>query len=161
MRTPRVFGRQLNTENCIGDYIFNSKNCFLCFDARECQDCLYSDRPIGSKDLMDCAFTHLNCEGDYMIVSSNQTVNSNFCFVIDFCHDCEYCMYVYNSHHLFGCISRNHAEYEILNQKYPPEAWFKKVREIKEQMKKDGTYGKMLESDFLLKDTIVEDYLRG
>lgn len=159
MTLPRVYRRQLNSENCLGDYIYNSKNCLFCFDARDSEDCLYQERPIGCKDCVDCGFLHLNSELNYMVVSTSHTVNSNFCFIIDFSHDCEYCMYVYNSHHLFGCVSRNHAEYEILNQKYSPEEWLKKVREIKEQMKKDGTYGKTLDSDFPMEDSIVSEYL--
>lgn len=158
-RTARVFSRQINCENVAGDYLVNTKNCVACYDAKETEDCLYQDRPIMAKDSVDCSNLYDHCELDYMVMSAIRSVNCNFCFLIDFCHDCEYCINCFNSQHLFGCISRNHAEYEILNQKYSPEKWFKKVREIKEQMKKDATYGTMFDSDFPYEDSIAQEYL--
>lgn len=159
LATPRVYSRQINCENVIGDHCVNSKNCLVCFDAKEAEDCLYQDRPLGAKDCVDCSNLYQNCELNYMVMSAIQSVNCNFCFVIDFCHDCEYSMLCFNSHHLFGCIARNHAEYEILNVKYSPEEWHARVAEIKEQMRREGSYGTMFESDFPAEDSIVGDYL--
>lgn len=160
-RMPRVFSRQINCENVTGDYLVNAKNCIACYDAKEVEDGMYLDRPIIAKDCVDCSNLYDHCELDYMVMSAIRSVNCNFCFLIDFCHDCEYCINCFNSHHLFGCVSRNHAEYEILNEKYSPDAWFKKMREIKEQMKKDGAYGKMFDSDFPYEDSIVTEYLKS
>lgn len=161
LRTPRVYSRQTNCEDVTGDYLVNSQRSVACYDAKEAQDCLYCDRPIITKDNVDCSNLFQNCELDYMVMSSIQSTNCNYCFQIDFSHDCEYCMFVYNSHHMFGCVARNHGEYEILNQKYEPDEWFKRVAEIKDQMRREGTYEKMFESDFPLEDTIVKDYLRS
>lgn len=159
MRTPRVFARMANTENSYGDFLVNTKNCFYCFDAKEAEDSMYCDRPIGVKDSVDTANMFKNCEMCYQVMSGIDLNNVNFSFLCWYCHDVEYSMYCFNSNHLFGCISLNHKEYIILNKQYEKETWFKTVAEIKDQMRREGTYGKMFESDFPYEDSIARDYL--
>ena len=38
---PRLFSHQYNCEDCFGDYISNSKNCYQCFGINNMEDCLY------------------------------------------------------------------------------------------------------------------------
>ncbi len=132
----------VNNEGALGDHIFNSKNAFCCFDVSNQEDTMYIYNSIQMKDSMDCNYSSLGSELDYMCHSGVTLFNSNFCTICWYSQNLEYCEYVFNSHDCFGCISRNHAEYEILNVKYEKEEYFKKLAEIKAALKKDGTYGR-------------------
>mgnify|MGYP001582630145 CR=1 FL=1 len=160
IKTPRVYGRILKCEHVTGDYLVNAKNSFMCFDGHDVEDSLYQERPLGVKDCVDCSNLYKGCELNYMVMSGIHIVNCNFCFAIDDSSNLEYCIHCFNSNNLFGCISRNRAEYEILNKKYPKEEWHKRVTEIKDRMREDGTYGTMFESDFPYSDSIAVDYIR-
>lgn len=158
---PHLFVRQLNTENCVGDYVFNSKNCFFCYDAHDAEDCLYCERPMkGCKDLVDCAYCYDHSENCYEIVSGVKIFNSNFCYFCWFSNDLEYCEFVFNSHDCFGCIGLNHKEYHILNEPYSEEEYLKKKAEIISEMKAQGIYGQHLASPFPVEDTVVSDYFK-
>lgn len=138
---PRIALQGLHNEHSVGDHIFHSKNAFYCFDASEMEDCMYIFNGNLIKDCMDCCYTGQKSELNYMCHSAVNLYNSNFCNICWFSRNLEYCEYVYNSHDCFGCVSRNHTEYEILNKKYSKDEYFKKVREIKEELKENRTYG--------------------
>lgn len=158
-KVPHLYSRQNLSENSIGDYIFNSKNCYICYDARDAEDCMYCERPIKAcKDLVDSGYMYDRCELCYEVMSAIQLYNSNFCNMCYYSSDLEYCEYVYNSNHCFGCVSRNHASYEILNVKYEPEEWKKRVEAIKMEMKAQGIYGQHLSSLYPPEDTVLFDY---
>lgn len=138
---PRVSMQGFNNENVFGDHIFNSKNAFYCFDVSNQEDTMYIFNSIGMKDSMDCNYSSLGSELNYMCHSGVTLFNSNFCSICWYSQNLEYCEYVFNSHDCFGCVSRNRAEYEILNRKYSKDEYFKRVAQIKDELKKDGSYG--------------------
>ena len=139
---PHISMHGLNNENVAGDHIFNSQNCFYSFDVNNQQDTMYMYNSFDAKDCMDCGYSSLGAELSYMCHSGVTLFNSNFCNVCWYSQNLEYCEYAYNSHDCFGCVSRDHAEYEILNVKYSKEEYFKRVAEIKDQLKKEGSYGR-------------------
>lgn len=141
LKIPRVYSIQLNTENCVGDYIQNSKNVFYGFDAVECQDCGYIEeckKCFNSWD-MTCVEEATDC---YYISAGHVLNNCSFCYLCAWSSDLEYCEWIVNSRHCFGCVSLNHKEYYILNKPYSAEDYFKRVAEIKDRLKKEGTYGR-------------------
>lgn len=138
---PHVAMQGSNNENCVGDHIFNSKNAFYDFDVSEQEDTMYVFNSHHVKDCVDINYSSLGSELLYMCHSGVTLFNSNFCSVCWYSQNLEYCEYVFNSHDCFGCVSRNRAEYEILNQKYSKEEYFKRLKEIKDELKRDGTYG--------------------
>jgi hypothetical protein len=131
-----------NNENVMGDHVFNSKNAFFCFDVSNQEDTMYIFNSIGMKDSMDLNYSSLGTELCYMCHSGVTLFNSNFCSVCWYSQNLEFCEYVFNSHDCFGCVSRNRAEYEILNQKYSKDEYFKKLAQIKAELKADGSYGR-------------------
>lgn len=158
---PRLFSRQIQCEDSVGDYLENTRGCFYCFDGRDVEDCLYCERPVkGLKNNVDCAYCFKGTEMCYEIMSGVSLSYSNFCNVCWYGSNLEYCEYVFNSHDCFGCVSLNHASYRILNQQFSKEQYLKRIIEIKEQMKQEGIYGKHLASVFPLGDSIVTDYFR-
>lgn len=159
---PHAAMIQKNCENCFGSFLENSKDCFAAYRAVNIEDCFYIERANATKDSMDCDNIGYDpSEVLHECIGINGGMNLNFCYACWHSSDLEYCELVFNSHHCFGCISRNHAEYEILNVKYSKDDWFKKVREIKEVLKREGLYGKwLLPSAYPYEDTIAPLYFR-
>ncbi len=157
---PHIAFIQKNCEHCIGSYLQNCKNCFVCFNMTNAEDCLYMHRINDAKDCMDCDnLGYDNSELLYECIGNTGNTNCNFCYACWHNSNLEYCDLVFNSHDCFGCISRSHAEYEILNKKYSKESYFKKIHEIKEELKQEGLYGKwLLASAYPYEDTIAPLY---
>lgn len=160
-KTPHRETFQKNCENCIGSDLRNSKNLWHCFAVKNGEDVIYGGTNCNQiKDSMDVdniaatlsqdLYQGIGITGSYNIICGN---------VIWFSYNLAYCELMFNSHDCFGCIARNHAAYEILNQKYSKDAYFKKVREIKEELKRENLYGKwLLPSSYPYEDTIAVLY---
>lgn len=153
IKTPRRFAHILNSENCVGDYISQSKNCFLCFDTYESEDCMYLKDAFRTKDSADIVFSD-GSELCYECFSIGLgAYNCNFSNYIRTSSDCEYCELCFNCKHCFGCVGLQSKEFYILNKPYERDEYFKKVAEIKAHMRVDGTYGKHLSTTYKYEDT--------
>lgn len=159
-QVPHVQVIQKNCEGSLGSFLRNCKNCFYCFQATALEDCCYMKRANDVKDSVDCDNIGYDpCELLYECVGNSGNTNCNFCNACWHNSNLEYCDLVFNSHDCFGCISRSHAEYEILNQKYSKEDYFKKIAEIKEELRREGLYGKwFMESTYPYEDTVAALY---
>lgn len=153
--SPRICAILINTDNCFGDCIQHSKNVFMGFDINECHDCAYIEESKGLKDCLDITILE-DSQLCYEISSSHILNNCNFCFMCASSSDLEFCEMVMNSKYCFGCVSLNHKEYHILNKPYSREEYFKKVAEIKDELKREGHYGfNVLEPTYPLQDTVL------
>lgn len=154
-KIPRLFSRQINVEEVRGDYIKNSKHVWDSFVVQESQDIFHSfevDRSFDCCDISFAGYTELS----YECYSDWRLKNSNYCSVCWESSDLEYCANVFRSRNCFGCVFLNHREFHILNKPYEREAYFKKVAEIKEQLKREGTYGKWFwPSTYPIEDTVA------
>jgi hypothetical protein len=139
---PHNYMQGYQTENVVGDHIFHSKNAFYCFDVNEQEDTAYIFNSFNTKNSIDGNYSGQGSELNYMCHSAVKLYNSNFCNICWHSQNLEYCEYVFNSNDCFGCVSRSHAEYEILNQKYSRDEYFKKLAQIKDELKRDGSYGR-------------------
>lgn len=153
--TPRRWADIIGSEHSIGDYIHNSKNAFASFDIIECQDVGYVSESKKVKDSWDI-FVLEDAELCYDCSSNHILHNSNFCFMCASSSNLEYCELVFNSKDCFGCISLNHKQYQILNTPYAKEAYFKTLATLKDQLKKEGTYGRQyLSTTHPYQDTVA------
>ena len=146
-KVPRLnmFGR--NNEDVKGGVTHNSKDCFWAFDSNQLRDSDHVYHCDESNDLHDCS--HLGwSENCFEIMSGGGLNNCMFCYGSWDSNDLLYCELAYNSHDCFLCVGINHAEYQILNQKYSPEDYEKKKAEIIEQMKAEGSWGEWYESTY-------------
>lgn len=152
-KIPRKAAHLSKCENCVGEFISSSKNCFACFDAHECQDCYYLQDCWRTKDSMDMTFSDGSelCYEGFSIGLT--TYNCNFCNYVRSCSDCEYCELLFSCKHCFGCIGLQNKEYCILNKPYPREEYSKKLEEIKAEMKRNQEYGKQLATTYKYEDT--------
>lgn len=155
-KAPRLFVHVLNNENSTGDYVYNSKNAANCFDVKNLEDCGYCNNSLSLKDCFDMSNSYYNSELNYEVMSAMNIGNCNFCVTCFDSNDLDHCEHVYNSHDCFGCISLKHAEYCILNEQYSKDEYFKKVREIKEQMKQNGEYMQFVSSTYPYEDSNAE-----
>lgn len=158
LKIPHRADHNIQTENCIGDYIGKSRNCYLCFDTYECEDSFYLKDCYRTKDSADTIFS----DGSELLYECFSigfgAYNCNFCYYTRSCVDCEYCELCFNCKNCFGCVGLQNKEFHILNKAYTGEEYFKKVQEIKEQMKKDGTYGRKLPTTYRFEDSAAAVY---
>lgn len=142
-----------NNQNCFGDYISNSKNCFMSFNSYECEDATYTQDVIRTKDSMDIMFSD-GTELCYECFSLGlRTYNCNFCSYVRGCADCEYGELLFSCKNCFGCVALQNKQYYILNQLYSREDYFKKVAEIKTELKEKNLYGRHLPTTYKFEDT--------
>lgn len=152
---PRVGMLQINCENCTGNNLFHCQNVVESFDAVESQDCGYLLEAKNMKDSWDITVLEQS-ELCYQISCAHVLNNCNFCYFCTDSSNLEYCENVIASNDCFGCISLHRKQYYILNQPYTKEEYFKKVAEIKDQLRADGLYGQMLiPPTFPRQDTVV------
>lgn len=144
LRTPRIAFHGKGNQNSFGDYVYNSKNCYMVFDVKKCQDCYYLyDEVLNDKDCVDCSHIH-NSELCYDCMTIDFAYSCNHCFWLTNSSDCDYCYMVFGCKHCFGCVHVRQKEYYILNQPYEKEEYFAKVAEIKKDLAAKGLAGENL-----------------
>lgn len=129
----------INSENCHGNHIFNSKNVLLGFNCRNIEDGKYIFESIDSKDVYDITRTVgeflYDCQGIVDLQYSmfcNLTYHSGNMIYCDNCQNCNFC---------FGSISLKRNKYCILNKQYTKEEYEQMVPRIIEHMKKTQEWG--------------------
>lgn len=152
-QAPHLYTHELNNEGFSGDYIYNSKNAFGCFDVKDMEDCAYCNSSVGLKDCYDMSNSYYNEELNYEVMSSMNLVNCNFCVTCFDSSNLDHCEHVYNSQDCFACFGLKHAKYCILNEQYEKEEYFKKVEEIKQEMKAGAEYYKFPSSSYPYEDS--------
>lgn len=142
---PAIYSVQ--TENSVGDLMFQTKNAFYTFDSIEVEDCRYIYDAIEVKDSMD--LYHVGWSE--LLYECHAVVNAYFCRFCHFCYDnsnLTYCDCVQNSKNCFGCAGLNRKEYCILNKQYSKEEYEKLVPRIVEHMKSGGEFGEFFPIEF-------------
>lgn len=131
----------INCENCLGDYLSDSKNLYVCFDLAHAEDCRHTFNGYKIKDVMDVAHAtevERAYEGtsvgynSYNILFANGAWSSNNCYYVDNVHF---------SSDLFGCVGLKKKKYCILNKQYTKEEYEKLVSQIIEYMQKTKEWG--------------------
>lgn len=158
---PRLFAHLSDNENSVGDYLYHCKNSYACFDGRKLEDCAYMASSIECKDCNDMTNNYFGCELSYEVMSSIELYNCNFCNFCYNCRDLEYCEYCYNSKNCFGSFFLQRKEFYIFNEPYSKEDYFKKLAEIKDLMRADGSYGKHLPSTIKVEDCAIANHWRS
>jgi len=121
------------SENSFGDYILDAKDCYFCFFTTECEDSAFLFDSQYSQECFDNYSIHM-CELCYECSPLGHSYNCSFVNAGDFLTDCHYCTNCYNSQNLFGCVNLRHAKFCILNKQYSENQFWKKVREIRQEL---------------------------
>lgn len=163
LKFPMRASKIINSENCVGDYIRNSKNAFECFDVSGVEDCkwiwLGSDPVKDSYDISGCEQCELSYECTVCGVPGNHCL---FCtYSWNGVSDVYYIVQSFGSHHCFGCMAMRHDQYCILNKQYSKEEYEALVPRIVEHMIKNGEWGEHLPSSmspFAYNETLANDF---
>ncbi len=134
----------VNCEECRGDQLFNSSQCFECYNCfnsvgnRYCWELTPSEKCISSMELTRGGIGELlfHCTslggGNYFM---------RMCAQCRLCSDLTYCIDCYSCRDCFGCTGLRRKRYCVLNEQYSKEEYEALVRQITDHMKKSGEWG--------------------
>lgn len=158
---PRPACDITESENCIGDYIIQSKN-VLWFDIIGSEDVKYGytiGKYIRSQDVSYAGIWSEQCY---------QTVFARWWYNIvcglncqDGCRDMYYCDNCYSSQNCFGCVGIRDKQYCIFNKQYSKEEYERLFAKIIEHMQSTGEWGEFFDpslSPFGYNETIANQY---
>ena len=151
-------------ENCVGNYLYDSKSAYMCFDSESIENSRYGIRLF--KDVKSCM--DYNSWGDKAELLFECTSCGNSVYNMKFCThsmtdsaDLEYCMQMNACKNCFACVGLNKKKFCIFNKQYSEEEYIKLKAKIIDHMKKTGEYGQFFPrelSDFGYNETIAMDY---
>lgn len=108
--------QSFNVQNCpYGDYIFNSKDCYLCFELGGSQNCLFMDNSMKCQDCVDCSL----CKYSQLCSNSlhlEHCYDCHWCSYSNNCLDCYYSSELSSCQNCLGCYALKHKKYYIFNQ---------------------------------------------
>jgi len=135
---PVKYARNYKNENCLGEYISNSKNVQKSYYVIGGENLKYCHSLYNSpaRDSYDHFRFGLNSELIYDSAScGDQVSNIKFSYgCFNNCRNIEYSFYCNRSSNLFGCVGLYGKEYHILNKQYSKEDYERLVSEIKKHM---------------------------
>jgi len=114
------------------DYCNNAsylKNCYLCFDCNDEENCQYCVGSNYSKDSMDCYFS-LSAELCYEALECNSLFQCFYCSDTKDCRNLKFCEECVNCSDCFGCFNLRNKQYHIFNEPYSKEEYFKELGKI-------------------------------
>jgi len=158
----KKYCNNLQIENCIGDYIFKSKNCTYSFDIENSEDCRYCYAGYNIKDNLDMTNTtetELCYEGSSVGYHTYRTLFSvgiwPNSYDVMYSNTCKSC------NNIFGCTGLKNSQYCILNKQYTKEEYEKLLKKILEYIKETGEFGEhfpLSMSPFAYNETTAQDY---
>jgi hypothetical protein len=105
------------------------KDCYLIFDSRRSEKCMYSKTVERSYDCLDC-LKAFDCEACYESVAIQNCKFSTYLFDSYNCSECHYCSSLIGCSNCFGCTNLRNKQYYFYNERCQPEVWKRKVTEI-------------------------------
>ncbi len=150
----------INSDQCTGDYIFDSGNCKRCFNVVGTRD---------SVDVKDCEFLEntahvdmgINSQWCYNTIGFGDA-NSIMCsWTTIYSSFLTYCISCFTSQDCFGCVGMKKGQYAILNKEYSKEENSALRSRIIEGLRGEGQWGKFLPayvSPFAYNETIAQDF---
>lgn len=124
-----------DSENCdytnwFGGGKIASKNCYLCFNGANLEDCMFCKWVIDSKDCLEMYFwakdSHCyecaNCNECYEVFFSQDCTNSRECQFCTSCIGCQNC---------FGCTNLAGQQYCIFNEKLEKTVYDERIKQLR------------------------------
>lgn len=156
------YNRNINVQDCLGDYISNSKNAVYCYEVDSCEDCSYCDSVKFAKDCYDVLGSGYNSELMYETTGTGaSSQNALFCWNCPTVSNLMYCINCYVSKNCFGCVSLRNKEYCIFNKQYSKEEYENLLPQVIEKMMQDKEWGEFFPSTlspFDYNETLAQEY---
>lgn len=132
---PVTQTRGENNENSpYGDFLYNCKNCYMCFDAGECTNCGYLYDSGRCTDCWDSTFSG-DSEITYEMIDSTHLFNCNYAIWCGHSNDSSYIVACGNVKNCLGCVNIYQKEYCILNRQFTKEEYEKISKPLLEDLK--------------------------
>lgn len=127
-----------NENTTYGNYIYDNKDSYLCFDAARNFVCSYLYDSFDNKNCMDMTYS-INSELSYQMVDTANMFESDFCVCTSHCQDSRYLFNCFQVKNSLGCVGIRYKEFCILNRQFTEEEYKKKSEEILKVLRKDKT----------------------
>ncbi len=138
---PHPASQQFNSENCpYGDYVYDSKNCYLSFNIYYVENSGYIFTSGTIKNSWDLYFSGGYRARGTISDRCYEQVNSAECYdsaFLDSCQGCTNCYYsasLINCSDCLGCVGLKNKKYCILNNQLTKLSYEKAVKEIKKEL---------------------------
>ncbi|MFA4815216.1 MAG: hypothetical protein WC924_05080 [Candidatus Gracilibacteria bacterium] len=150
------------SEDCNGDYVFESKDTHESFYAIKCRDSKFIYDGYENIDCYDVYESAFQCERQYECYACNYNKFSYGSHVSHESSNLYYCDYCFNSNDLFGCISLKRKSFCILNKQYSQAEYEELLPRIIDHMKSTREWGEFLPSNyspFAYNESAAQDFL--
>lgn len=134
----------LNCEDCRGDALVNSADCFECYNSanlHQCRYCIDMSPSEKTTTVMDCTQGGIG----EMLYNSTGLGGGNYfmrmCVKCRLSSDLTYCIDCYSTKKSFGSTGLRNKQYCILNKQYSEDEYKDLTVKITEKMKSDGEWG--------------------
>ena len=133
-----------------GDFCYDSKNAYECYNIGNCEDVLYITDSFHSYDSAHISLwwdtTRLSYDSIDVGLNISNVYFSTTCWEGSlynlYCHRCNNCQYI------FGCSWLRNKQYCIFNKQYSKEEWESTVATIIRQMMDEWTWGELLSPEY-------------
>ncbi len=99
------------------DNCSNLKNCYLCFNVGDCEDCLYLVDAWNAHDCIDC-LNISDCELCYELLDSRDCYGTHFSYALKNCRESRFLIDCDGCQNCYGCVGLENQEYHIYNISY-------------------------------------------
>lgn len=114
------------------DYCNNAsylKNCYLCFNENNGDNCQYCVASNYTSDSMD-SYALMNSQLCYEIYWSSNCFQCFYCANLENCRNLKFCEECINCNDCFGCFNLRNKSYYIWNKAYSKDEYFKELEKI-------------------------------
>lgn len=123
-----------NENSSFGNYVYFCKNCYLCFDIQNSENCGYLYDSGWNKQVYDLTQSR-DCELSYEISDSGNLFNSDHIVFSKNCQDSSYLFDCVDMKNSLGCVRTDHRQYCILNRQFSKEEYEKIAGSLLEDLK--------------------------
>lgn len=154
--------RNVNCDNCTGNYMHNSRNAANCSFIDNVDNAAYSSKIFDTKDCRDFDVWGDRCELIYECVTVGEgahTIGCSFDVWMNV-QNIWYSASCVRSKNLFGCVGLRDKQYCILNKQYTKEEYEELVPKLRAHMQQTGEWGQFFPasmSPFGYNETMAQD----
>ncbi len=138
LKFPCKYSHVGHVNNVVGEYVYNSKNAYRCYEALNLENVAYVQSiGKGAKDSYDFTNWGENTELVYeSAICGGNSRNLKFCVECwGGARDMEYCINCPSSSNCFGCVGLRKKQYCVLNKQYSKEEYEALVPKLKIHMR--------------------------
>ncbi len=111
------------------DNCSNLKNCYLCFNGSDCEDCLYSTDIWNCSRIVDW-LSMVNCEESYELLDARDCYATHFSYDVNACRNSYFLRDCYGCQNCYGCVDLKNQQYHIYNIPYSEEEYGTRLHEL-------------------------------